>query len=80
MAFGTIAVTVTIAIAIAVSISHRRHHFRCKHHLPRKRRKPSLEGCCLGAAMIIFEQFKQIMLTLLNFVWTVSGALITVDD
>jgi hypothetical protein len=39
-----------------------------------------LESCCLGTATIIFQQFKQIMLTGFYFVWTVSGALIAADD
>ncbi len=34
------------------------------------------ESCCLGAARIVFKQFKQRMLTLFYFVWTVGGALI----
>jgi hypothetical protein len=75
-----VAVAVTVAIAIAVSAAHCRCHHHCKRHLPRKRRRPSLESCCLGAAIIIFKQFKQIMLTLFYFVWTVSSALIAADD
>jgi hypothetical protein len=34
------------------------------------------KSCCLGAARIVFNQLKQIMLTLFYFVWTVGGALI----
>ncbi len=61
-------------IAVSVTVGHRSCHL-C-------RPSPSLsplvisESCCLGAARIVFEQFKQRMLTLFYFVRTVSGALI----
>jgi hypothetical protein len=54
-----ITVVIDVTIAIAVSIDHSRcHHCQschCKHHLPWKRRRHSLESCCLGAVTIIFK-------------------------
>jgi hypothetical protein len=75
-----VAVVVIVASAIAISIGHQHCHCHCKHHLPRKRKRPSLESCPLCAATIIFKQFKQIMITLFYFVQTVSGALNAADD
>ncbi len=63
-----------LAIAVSVTVCH------CSPHLCWPSPLPSLlaiaKSCCLGAAKIVFEQFKQIMLTLFYFVWTVGGALI----
>ncbi len=59
------------AIAIAVAIDHRRRHHRRPSPLPSPSSSPLPS---------LFEQFKQIMLTLFYLVWIVSGALIAVDD
>jgi hypothetical protein len=75
-----IAVAITVTISIAISVGRCHCHCHVKHHLPCKRRRPSLESCCLGAVTIIFKQFKQIMLTLFYFAWTVRGTLIAADD
>ncbi len=58
-----VAGSVVVTIAIAISIGNWCCHCRDKCHLPQKRRRPSLESCCLGAATIIFKQLKQIILT-----------------
>jgi hypothetical protein len=63
-----------LAIAISVTVVNCSHHL----HLPLL---PPLQSAiakiyCLGAARIIFKQFKQIMLFLFYFVRTVGGALI----
>jgi hypothetical protein len=65
------------AIAVSVTIGQHSHHL----HRPSPLLLPSAiaENCCLGAASIVFEQFKQIILTLFYFVWTVGGALINVE-
>ncbi len=60
--------------AIPITVGH------CSFHLHRPSLSPSplaiSESCCLGAVRIVFKQFKQRMLTLFHFVWTVGGALI----
>ncbi len=62
-----VAIAVIVTIANAVSVGHRHCHHRCKGHLPQRRRRSSLESCCLCSATILFEQFRQIMLTLFFF-------------
>jgi hypothetical protein len=47
---------------------------------PLEKEEALLGELLLGTAAIIFEQFKQVMLTLFYFVWTVSGALIAAED
>ncbi len=63
-----------LAIAVSVTIGH------CSCHLhwpsPLLSLSAIAKSCCLGAARIVLEHFKQIMLTLFNLVWTVGGALI----
>jgi hypothetical protein len=63
-----------LAIAISVTVSHRSRHLRWPSLAPLP--MTIAESCCLGAARIVFKQFKQIMLTLFYFVWTVGGTLI----
>ncbi len=69
-----IAVALELAIAVSITIGNCSHH----HHWPSPLLLPLpiAESCYLGMARIVFEQFKQIMLTLSYFVWTVGGALI----
>jgi hypothetical protein len=72
---SVIAVASPLASAIAVSVTVG----DCSHHLHRSSPLPSTspiaESCCLGVARIVFKQFKQKMLTLFYFVWTLGGAL-----
>ncbi len=75
----SVALPSAIAIIVALAIVHCRfHHHSC--HLCWPSPLPSLlaifESCCLGAARILFEQFKRRMLTLFYFIWTVGSALI----
>jgi hypothetical protein len=71
-----------IAVAVALAVGHLVSVIigHCSRHLcwPSPLPLPSAidKSCCLSAARIVFEQFKQIMLTLLYFVQTVGGALI----
>jgi hypothetical protein len=62
--------------AIAVSITN--GHHSCHLHWPLPLPLPSTisESCCLGASRIVFNQWKQRMLTVFYFVRTVGGALI----
>ncbi len=62
------------AIAIFVTVSQHSRHLRWPSPLPSL--LAIAESCCLGAARIVFKQFKQIMLSLFYFVWTVGGTLI----
>ncbi len=63
-----------LAIAVSVTVGHHSYHLRWPSLLPLP--LAISESCCLGMARIVFEQFKQIMLILFYFVWTVGGALI----
>jgi hypothetical protein len=71
-----------IAIAVALAIGHCRlsHCWQLQSPFPLAITValPSAiaKSCCLGVVRIVFKQFKQIMLTLFYFVWTVGGALI----
>ncbi len=60
------------AIAASVTVSHHSCHLHWSSPSPLL---PAIsKSCCLGAAMIVFEQLKQRMLTLFYFVWTVGDA------
>jgi hypothetical protein len=61
-----------------ISISITVDHYSCHLHWPSPLPLPSAiaKSCCLVAVRIVFKQFKQLMLTLFCFVWTVVGALI----
>ncbi len=85
---STIAATISVASlsAIAVAVALAIGNFRLHHRRPLQLPSPLAircllpsaisKSCCLVAARIVFEQFKQRMVTLFYFVWTVSGALI----
>jgi hypothetical protein len=62
------------AISISVTMGHHSFHL----HWPSPLLLPLAisKSCCLGAARIVFKQFKQRILTLFNFVRTVGSALI----
>jgi hypothetical protein len=66
------------AISVSVAVGHRDHH--CHWPSPWPPQLAIAENCCLGAARIIFEQFKQTLLTLFYFVRTVGGSQIAGDD
>jgi hypothetical protein len=84
----TIAAAISVALpsAIAVAVALAVGHCRLCHRQPLQLPSPSAitiamllaisESCCLGAAKIVFNQLKQIIITLFYFVQTVSGALI----
>ncbi len=68
-----------------ICMQNKLHAERCSHFpvtdivlllMPSPSPSPIAESCCLGVARIVFEQFKQIMLTLFYFVRTLDGALI----
>ncbi len=59
-------------IAVSVTIGNYSCHLNWPSPLPLP--LPIAESCCLGVARIVFEQLKQIMLTLFYFVWTVGRA------
>ncbi len=67
-----------LAIAVSVTVSHRSCH--CRRPSPSAITVAMLsaisESFCLGTARIVFNQLKQRMLTLFDFVCTVGGALI----
>ncbi len=84
----TIATTISVASlsAIAVAVALAIRHCRLRHCRPSQLPLPSAitiampsaisESCCLGAARIVFNQSKQRMLTIFNFIGTVGGVLI----
>ncbi len=61
------------SIAISITVSHCSPHIHWPSPLP----SPSAiaKSCCLGAARVVFEQLKQIMLTLFYFVLTLGSTL-----
>ncbi len=63
-----------LAIAISVTINHRSFHLHWPSLLPPL--SAISESCCLGAARIVFKQFKQRILGLFCFVWILGGTLI----
>jgi hypothetical protein len=64
-----------LPLAIVVSVTIGNHGCHLCRPSPSLLPSAIAESCCLGVANIVFEQFKQIMLTLFYFVWTVGGAL-----
>jgi hypothetical protein len=63
-----------LTIAVSVTVGNRSGHLHWPS--PLLLLLPIAKSCCLGMARIVFEQLKQIMLTLFYFVRTVGGALI----
>jgi hypothetical protein len=75
----SVALPSAIAIAVAIiAVSVTIGHCSCHLHWPSPSPLPSAisKSCCLGTAKIVFNQLKQIMLTLFYFVWIVDSALI----